>query len=128
MKTDLTYLKTMSGEDPELMTEMIEIFIAQVEEFKNDLQTLHDKGEYSELGKMAHKAKSSVAIMGMEVLADKLKELELLTKENKKTESFQNYISLFNSECDEAIVELKHFQNNIDLSKIHHHATNKKSK
>ena len=128
MKTDLTYLKTMSGEDPDLMNEMIDIFVAQVGEFQDDLQTLHDAGRYAELGKMAHKAKSSVAIMGMESLAEKLKELELLTRENKKTENYQDYINLFNSECTKAIIELKDFQDTIDPSKNHYHVTNKKNK
>ena len=85
MKTDLSYLKSMSGDNQELIHEMIEIFTSQVEEFMVEMQDLLDDDDYEALGKLAHKAKSSVAIMGMNNLAKKLKELESLTQNGQRS-------------------------------------------
>jgi HPt (histidine-containing phosphotransfer) domain-containing protein len=111
MKTDLNYLKSMSGDSTELIIEMIDIFLLQIDEFYPEMISLLKEKDYNSLGKLAHKAKSSVAIMGMSNLAEKLKELELLTKENKDTSTYSAYIELFKTECDQAVQELSEYKN-----------------
>ncbi len=113
MKTDLSYLKTMSGDNQELIQEMIGIFISQVEEFREEMQLLLDSREYEALGKLAHKAKSSVAIMGMESLAGKLKELELMARKKENIYQYQSYIDLFKADCLDAIRELEFYKKSI---------------
>lgn len=110
MKTDLSYLRSMSNDSPELIIEMIDIFLLQIDEFYPEFISLLEEKDYDSLGKLAHKAKSSVAIMGMTVLAEKLKEFELLTKENKDTSTYSDYISLFKTECDQAVQELSKYK------------------
>lgn len=83
---DLTYLKSMSAGSNELIKEMIEIFSVQVPEFIEELRQHLEKKEFMRLGAVAHKAKSSVSIMGMDELAKDLKTLELLAKEGKEPE------------------------------------------
>ncbi len=107
MKTDLSYLKSMSSDNHELIHEMIDIFTVQVDEFNGEFQHLLDEGNYEALGKLAHKAKSSVAIMGMEDLAGMLKEFEILAKDGRKPEKYQGYVDRFISECREAVRELE---------------------
>lgn len=114
MKTDLNYLKDMSGEDPALMAEMIDIFKDQVVELHEEMQKLYNEGDYPSLGKVAHKAKTSVAIMGMEELAAELKKLELQTKESKNVNNYQEFIDSFEQETKEAIRELTEFRNKLD--------------
>lgn len=113
MKTDLSYLNTMSGGSTELISEMIDIFNTQAVEFISEMQILLDKKDYEALGKLAHKAKSSVAIMGMDQLASKLKDLELKTIEGRNTEEYQSYVDLFKSDCQVAILELTEYKNKI---------------
>ncbi len=114
MKTDLNYLKDMSGNDPALMAEMIDIFKDQVIELHEEMQKLYNEGDYSSLGKVAHKAKTSVAIMGMEDLAADLKKLELQTKESKNVNNYQTFIDSFKQETNEAMRELTKFRNKLD--------------
>lgn len=113
MKTDLNYLKDMSGDDPKLMAEMIDIFKEQVVELREEMQKLLDKGDYFSLGKVAHKAKTSVAIMGMEELAAELKKLELQSKESKNVDNYQNFIDSFDTATKEAIMELSEIRNTL---------------
>jgi HPt (histidine-containing phosphotransfer) domain-containing protein len=113
VRTDLNYLKTMSGDDPVLISEMIEIFSQQVIELQNEMEELLRKKDYTTLGKVAHKAKTSVAIMGMNNLASELKNLELNAKEMKNIESYEDCIENFRIETEEAVKELLEFKNEL---------------
>jgi len=104
---DLTYLVEMSDSNKDLMIEMIGIFTTQVTDFSKQLNVLYKENNYFELGRLAHKAKSSVSIMGMTDLAKDLKELENNAKENLETESYEATIIKFCNETEGAIQELK---------------------
>jgi HPt (histidine-containing phosphotransfer) domain-containing protein len=113
MITDLTYLKGMSGGSSDIIKEMIGIFIEQTQEYIVDMQKHLDEKDYLSLGKLSHKAKSSVAIMGMNDLAADLKTLELLTKDSKDIETYQGYVDKFITQCKAAISELNEIQGNL---------------
>lgn len=106
MITDLDYLKTMAGDDPVFIREMIDIFKEQVEEYKVIMVELLEKSDFQNLSKAAHKAKSSVAVMGMTKEADLLKKLELLAKENKESGTYGQLVEDFLSSAEAAVVEL----------------------
>lgn len=115
MKTDLTYLKNMSAGNKELVIEMIGIFKQQVEEFVVEMTQLNDNKQYIELGKLAHKAKSSISIMGLNELAIELKNFENDAKAGIGTEKYPAFIAHFREETSEAVVELDEVSNNIDI-------------
>jgi HPt (histidine-containing phosphotransfer) domain-containing protein len=115
MKTDLSYLKEMSGGNMDLVLEMMNIFREQVAEFSKEMDHHLENREYELLGKLAHKAKSSVSIMGLQDLAKELKNLENLAHEGKKTESYAGIVAKFKQETSEALQELKVISDNIQL-------------
>lgn len=104
---DLTYLNTMAGGDEEIIQEMIILFIEQVPEFIENFKKHLKEKDYIALGKEAHKAKSSVLIMGMTDLATDLKNLQLITIAGINKETYPLFIKKFEYECLEAIKELK---------------------
>ncbi len=106
MITDLTYLKNMSGGSSDIIKEMVNIFIEQTKEYIVDMQRLLNEKDYLALGKLAHKAKSSVAIMGMNDLAADLKSLELLSKDSKDVETYPQIVEKFVTLSKQAIAEL----------------------
>ena len=107
MNTDLSYLESMTEGDKGLIKELIGIFSTQVEEYSAQMQKFLVDQNWGELSKLAHKAKSTVAIMGMKDLSEILKQLELLAKEGKEVDSYSAMIDLFSSECKIAVAELK---------------------
>jgi HPt (histidine-containing phosphotransfer) domain-containing protein len=107
MITDLNYLKTMSGGDSKFIREMIDLFREQIEEYKKIMPELLRKKDYDGLSKIAHKAKSSVAVMGMTQVADLLKELEILTYEEKEEERYEPLVTLFLEQSELALSELE---------------------
>ncbi len=115
MITDLSYLREMSGGNKELVLEMISIFKSQVEEFAVEMKNLFGRGEFELLGKLAHKAKSSVSIMGMEELAKDLKTLELLAREGINPERYPAIIKHFIEATAAASEELTVVEKNIEM-------------
>jgi len=107
MISDLNYLRTMSGGDSKFIQEMIELFREQIEEYKQEMPELLRKKDYDSLSKMAHKAKSSVAVMGMNQVADQLKELEILAGEEKEVERYESMVTYFLDQCQLAVEELE---------------------
>lgn len=107
MITDLNYLKTMSGGDSKFIREMIGLFREQIEEYKNIMPELLEKKDYDGLSKIAHKAKSSVAVMGMTEVAELLKELEIIAHDRENVEQCEPLITHFLKQSDLAINELE---------------------
>lgn len=104
---NLDYLENMTGGSKELVKELADIFISQIPEFITEMKQLLSEKKYESLGMLAHKAKSSVAIMGMEELAKDLKEFESFTREKKNIDQYSSYIEKFETSCNNAISELK---------------------
>lgn len=105
----------MSAGNKDLVLEMISIFKSQVAEFIEEMQILYKEKEYEKLGRLAHKAKSSISIMGLNDLANDLKTFENNAKEGKDTEKYPQFIDRFKTETSEAITELEEISSNIDI-------------
>src|SRR5574344_366228 len=78
---DLTYINEISNGDKVFVNELIDIFISQVAEFNALFIKHYSVKDWDKLAKLAHKAKSSILSLGMSVLADDLKSLELVSKQ-----------------------------------------------
>jgi HPt (histidine-containing phosphotransfer) domain-containing protein len=103
------YLDSVSGGDPEIILELVTLFKEQAAEISAEMQSLLSSGSYRLLGLLAHKAKSSVSIMGMDELAVMLKTFELQAKEEKEPHLYESYIARFRAETMVAITELEDF-------------------
>lgn len=109
MKTNLTYLQDMAGGNSKVMQEMIEIFIEQIKDIIEGMNRAMEKKDWTNLSKLAHKAKSSVAIMGMGELEGELKILELLAADREEEETYKSRVESFKKDCAIAFEELKNY-------------------
>ena len=108
------YLETLlSGGDVGIISELVVIFREQIEEIASEMKSLNAKGNYTSLAMLAHKAKSSVAIMGMTDLAIMLKTFELEGREGTNKENYNSYIMRFETETRQAVEELENYINNL---------------
>jgi len=107
MKVNLNYLTSQTGGNKKIMLEMIEIFGEQMIEFQDGLQQQFDTNNWLKLGKIAHKAKSSVTIMGMAKTAEQLKELEILASEGKEVERYEKILHSIFSDFELAKQDLE---------------------
>ena len=106
---NLSYVKDVCGHDREIIAEMISIFRSQVPEFVGEMKSLLRNSQYNDLGLLAHKAKSSVAIMGMEDLAAELKRFELKARAGEDTDSYAGFIERFEKDTAIALRELDEY-------------------
>jgi len=109
---NVEYLESVSGGDNSIIIEIVNLFREQTEEFYNDMTSFLAAKDYHSLGLLAHKAKSSVAIMGINDLAVMLKTFELQAKEGIETDKYESYIARFKNDTDEALKELDNLINN----------------
>lgn len=107
------YLDSVSGGDAEIIFEIVTLFKEQSVEIYNEMQTHFFARNYKLLGLLAHKAKSSVLIMGMNDLGLMLKTFELQARENKESDLYESYITRFRRETEAAILELDDLVNNL---------------
>ncbi|OQX98889.1 MAG: hypothetical protein B6I24_04120 [Bacteroidetes bacterium 4572_128] len=104
--TDLEYLESMSGGESEIIIEMIELFKMQVPEFIEEADNSLSNKDWNKLGALAHKAKSSLAIMGMNEAVEDLDFLEINAKDETNIEKFPYIVERFKFYCLQAIEEL----------------------
>jgi HPt (histidine-containing phosphotransfer) domain-containing protein len=103
---NMEYLDSVSGGDHEVIKELVSIFKDQVIEIYQEMRSLLTSKDYTALGQLAHKAKSSVAIMGMTSLSEMLKTFELQARDAKETQLYESYIERFKNETQEAVREI----------------------
>jgi HPt (histidine-containing phosphotransfer) domain-containing protein len=107
------YIDSVSAGDTEIIRELVVLFKEQAVEIYNEMKSSLASKNYNSLALLAHKAKSSVAIMGMNDLSVMLKTFELLAKEKRESDLFDEYITRFKTETEEAIKELDNLVNNL---------------
>lgn len=105
--TNLDYINEITGGDPGIVKEFIQMFFDQLPEFRDGLTQHLAGGKWKELGELAHKAKSSVMTFGMNELGYRLKELQLKTQKLEDIESYPEYVNEFMFEVGEAEKELQ---------------------
>ena len=103
------YLLSITGGDMETMNEIAGIFGSQVPEFVNDMKSLLGQEKYYELGLLAHKAKGSVTVLGMDETAKMLKEFELLAKAGEQKEKYSGFISRFEADTSMVMAEVEDY-------------------
>lgn len=111
--TDLSYLKEIAGGEPAVIKEFIELFLDQINEFRSDLRMYLQNQRWEELGKTAHKAKSSVMTFGLNELGLHLKQLQVKTQQLSEinsypadVEEFEKVISIVEQELKEELKKL----------------------
>lgn len=111
--TNLDYLKEITGGEPEIMKEFIQMFFDQMPEFRDGMTNYLNEKKWKELGEIAHKAKSSVMTFGMNDLGHRLKELQLKTQKLEDIEKYPDFVDEFMTTIAKAEAELQD-----DMSKL----------
>lgn len=104
---NLNYLKAITDGEESVIRMMLEMFIAQVPEFIQNMNSMYQAGDYIALGREAHKAKSSLQIMGMTDLENDMKVLIKKTIDGTDAESYPAHIRNFEIQCTGAVAEIE---------------------
>ena len=89
---NLSYLKEISNGNDEFIIELIDIFFEQIPEYQILLQDLYEKEDWLNIGKIAHKAKSSILMMGLNPHNDLNMLLNRLFQVKLRIYNYNNYL------------------------------------
>lgn len=102
---NLTYLKNMSGDNPEFVREMVETFITSIPKLLRDMEEALRKADLIKVGKIAHQIKPSLTLMGIPQLKESAVQLEEIVSaphgKNPKLE-----VTNFIEACSKVVAEL----------------------
>lgn len=106
IELDLSYLESITDGDKEFMKELVEIFKGQVVEYIEEFAAAMEAKDVTTLGRIAHKAKSSVVVMGLVGLAEELNTFEIEAADGKFLDHYPKYIEHFEEQSKSAIIQL----------------------
>ena len=104
---DLSELKTNSQGDKEFELELIETFLSEAPVFLTAMKFRIDQGDYTEIGIIAHKFKSTAGIFGMKGLYDVLGKIENECKVDRRPAILSGHYSEMKKTLNQLMEHLK---------------------
>lgn len=104
---DLDVLRKMVNNDEEFMNQMIAMFIDKVPLDIQDIEQSKSTNEWDKVGKIAHKIKSSLKMMGAHTLVEMAVRIETLGKEAKHDDEMKDLTTKFLQTLNIMIEDLK---------------------
>ncbi len=106
-ETDLTFLESFTGGNPEKMKKYMNMFI-QMCPGQLSLMSTHLQSEnYDQLRATAHSLKPQITYMGIKRGESLVKSIEHMAAEKKDVEKLPAMLDEFSSICNQAVEELK---------------------
>lgn len=104
---DLNYLNEISGGDEDFIREMIETFLEETRKDLAYIKALLASENWSELGKTAHKMKSSIKMFGYESIKNQAYFIEQSGKKNENIDVLPGKTQDFINSIEDVIAELQ---------------------
>ena len=95
-----------------MINNIIRLFLEQVPEYIKEMEDCVDRDDLLALHPLAHKAKSSVSMLGLKSMEKKILTIEEYSKEHKQMETLPNLVGEVREECDAVYVQLEQVLNN----------------
>lgn len=103
---DLNYLRSVSGNNPEFMEEMVQTFVSSIPPILDEMAANAMIDNWEKVGNLAHQIKPSFILMGASALKERIIEIENLSKEEKHPLTLKETINQFRSDCLNVIYSL----------------------
>jgi HPt (histidine-containing phosphotransfer) domain-containing protein len=111
---DLSYLRDMSGDSPEFIIEMIEMFKTQTPIYIAEMEVALQARDWAKVSSAAHKIKPTFAYVGREDAKDFMQTIEHDARELRNVEALpaafqqvQEFLVVLYRQLDEARAELE---------------------
>ena len=101
------HLESITDGDAKFKTELIDVFVQQIPILSVGLEKALQDKNYAQLGAIAHKTKSSVALMGIESLRQDMATLEAKTKTGEDEDTYAGIVTNFVSVSTDVLAEIE---------------------
>lgn len=102
-------LNKRTGHDRSIMQGMFEVFINHYPDYFEEGQKYIEQKNWEGLSSVMHRAKSAVAIMGMEDIRNGLESIEFLAQKGQQTENFHARLSRLFEQTKLAAEEIQEY-------------------
>jgi len=103
---DLSYLNQVFQGNQQMINQIISLFIKQVPDYIHQMNDCVVKCQFDLLHPLAHKAKSSIAMLGLKSLENTVLEIEKLSKEGQNEKELSVLVEDALTECHTVTVQL----------------------
>lgn len=103
---DLTFLRTVSGNNKTFIREMIETFVETTPKVLSAMRASVEKRDWKKLAQLAHRIKPSLTLMGMEVLRKQVMSIEEKAENETALPDTARLVYTFVQDCQKAVQEL----------------------
>ncbi len=107
MLYNLDKLKKMVDNDANMIKKMVQMFVDKTPETLQEINQLYQKNELIEVGKLAHKLKSSINLMGIDTLYDNVRLIEKYASQNQQDHDLPQLIKELTAICSNAVNQLQ---------------------
>jgi PAS domain S-box-containing protein len=103
---DLSMVQSVSGGDQGFIKKMVALFIETVPQNVNDLKKALQEENWDQVGKTAHKLKSTVDSMGIKSIRQEIRTVEANAKQKQALEEIPDLVATIDTVISECIVQL----------------------
>jgi CheY-like chemotaxis protein len=104
---DLSMVQSVSGGDEGFIKKMVALFIETVPQNMDELQKATDEANWDQVGKTAHKLKSTVDSMGIKTIRQEIRAVEANAKQKQDVEGIPGLVAQIRRVIDECIGQLQ---------------------
>jgi HPt (histidine-containing phosphotransfer) domain-containing protein len=96
---DLSYLNQVFQGNQEMVRNIIQLFLEQVPEYVKEMEACVHRDDLLALHPLAHKAKSSISMLGLKNMERNILTIEELSKEHRDMEKLPLLVRQVHDEC-----------------------------
>ena len=104
---DLTMVQSVSGGDEGFIKKMVALFIETVPQNVQDMKKALNEENWDQVGKTAHKLKSTIDSMGIKSIRQEIRTVEANAKQKEALQEVPALIGTIDSVINECIAQLK---------------------
>ncbi|MFO8128403.1 MAG: Hpt domain-containing protein [Bacteroidales bacterium] len=104
---DLSTVKEFVGDNPEQIRGLVMIFVEDVPEMLEKLNTGKENGDWDEVKFFAHKLKSSIDLFRISPIQQVIRDIEMIARERKELERIPPLLERVNITLDQALIALR---------------------
>lgn len=111
---DLSLLNEIADGSPEFMSETISLFLQQVPELLEEIETAAQLADWDTAGAAAHKLKSTIGMFGMDGSLEIIQKIEHDTKKRENLQQIGAHIGSAKSLIGTVYADLDQIRKNLD--------------
>ena len=104
---DLSMVQSVSGGDEGFIRKMVALFIETVPQNMKDLKNAMQQENWDQVGKTAHKLKSTIDSMGIKTIRQEIRTVEANAKTKEALQEIPALVGMIDSVIEECILQLK---------------------